>query len=102
MSDKDKILKLVGGTRVKNAWGTADDEPEGASSWKEFYEERRAWPKTCRIKYCGDEAILGAHVTIYGQRGEWIIPMCAKHNNFYNKKWMPVNQGTFAVLEVER
>ena len=102
MFDEDVILKLKSGTEVKNARGTGDDEPVGGGSWKEFYEERRTWPKTCRIRRCSKDATAGAHVKIEGEYGEWIIPMCAEHNHPSNEDWMPVNQDTFAILEVEQ
>ena len=101
MVGKDRIL-LNSASKVKNAVGTGDDEPEGASSWKEFYEERHAWPKTCRIYGCGEVATDGAHVKIKKKRKEWIIPMCDDHNHPSNKAWMHVNKGTWAFLEKVR
>ncbi len=90
-------MTLESGTEVRNIEGSAMCSPVGYDSWKKFYMDNRAWPTSCRILNCGDEATAGAHVTIKGESGVWIIPMCAGHNHPDNTDWMPVNANTVAV-----
>ncbi len=90
-------VTLESGTEVRNIEGSAMCSPVGYDSWKEFYMDNRAWPASCRILGCGDEATDGAHVTINGESGVWIIPMCGDHNHPENTDWMKVNANTGAV-----
>jgi hypothetical protein len=88
---------LASGTRVRNIQGTSQCAPIGYDTWKQFYESECSWPSTCRILSCGNCAQAGAHVSISGQDGVWIIPMCAEHNHPNNLVEMPVNANTIAV-----
>ena len=90
---------LVSGTYVRNVEGSTICVPKGYRSWKQFYKSNASWPAslTCRIYDCGSKARVGAHVQISGLIGIYIIPMCARHNNFSRVDWMTVNANTVAV-----
>ena len=90
-------VTLQSGTEVQNIEGTSSCSPKRNDSWKKFYKSYHSWPASCRILNCGVIATAGAHVTIKGESGVWIIPMCAGHNHPENTDWMPVNANTVAV-----
>jgi hypothetical protein len=85
--------------QVQNIPGTGDDEPpSGFASWKDFYKSHHLWPKMCRIHGCTRKKLHGGHVNILGVRGDWIIPICARHNHPSETEEMSVNANTVAVL----
>lgn len=87
---------LESGRLVVNINGTSICLPRGFSSWKEFYTYWSFhWPRTCRIKGCGKEAEVGAHVWVQWENDVFLIPMCRSHNK--RNGLFPVNEGTRAV-----
>lgn len=90
--------------RVKNITGTRACAPREVSTWKRYWmkETGRDWPKRCRISGCGEPAIGGGHVHVYGYYDNvYIIPMCNSCNNSIKTSWMYVNTRTEAA-HVER
>ena len=97
-----RSIQLKSGHLIQNIRGTRDCLPQGYSSWKEFYRSHAtAWPRSCRVYGCGDNAYGGAHVAVYGEEGVFIVPMCRRHNSAYNDDVLPVNEGTIAVAVSE-
>ena len=92
------MLKLQRGTGVRNIQGTSSCAPRGSGTWKQFYTQRtNFWPRWCCIFRCGNGATGGAHASISGLNGVWIIPMCSEHNSAYNSSLMIVDEDTVAV-----
>ncbi|CAB4040878.1 Hypothetical predicted protein [Paramuricea clavata] len=104
MSKQSEMI-LKSGSKVRNIEGTADCEALGFDSWKKYYKgaggKKRKWPARCRISDCNREATDGAHVECKRRSGEWIIPMCSKHNNPSNEKWMSVKRSSTVVRAVD-
>ncbi|CAB4019195.1 Hypothetical predicted protein, partial [Paramuricea clavata] len=89
-------VKLPPFTEVRIIKCTASRQRHGYSSWKQLYEDTVGnWPDLCRVSYCTQKAIYGAHVEVYAEPGVvYIIPMCAKNHS--NNDWMRINANTFA------
>ena len=81
-----------------------DLRPRGRTLWsKEMYlwNNECQWPYNCYIMDCMERADGGGHVHVEGQRRNavYIVPMCDRtHNTAKNKEWLPVKQGTKAML----
>lgn len=69
---------------VKNLNGTSGRLPDGASSWKEYWENEtgRKFGR-CSCKGCGNTAEVGAHVqkSNSSDRKWYIVPLCKGDNN---------------------
>ncbi|CAB4033889.1 Hypothetical predicted protein [Paramuricea clavata] len=101
--EADKV-KLPTGTEVQNIGGTTSCRSFGYDSWKQFYEDTVGnWPAMCPVNYCTRKAVYGAHVRVdFNPSGAWIMPICARHNHYTNKDWMPINANTIAVYVEEQ
>jgi hypothetical protein len=70
---------------VKNLNGTTDnDPPEGYSTWKEFWEDKKEKDfSTCSCKDCSNDAEVGAHVKkANSSDNKWyIVPLCTSCNH---------------------
>ena len=88
---------------MQNIRGTNTCHPRGRArhygTWKKFYvgDDEREWPRTCRIRECGEPAHGGAHVHVDGEEGVFIVPMCQEHNTPQEDDWLPVKPRTVVV-----
>jgi hypothetical protein len=67
--------------KITNCTGTGDRGCSCGSwldHWKKF--SKQAVPTYCPAKDCYNKELLGAHVTIEGQSGQWILPLCGDCN----------------------
>lgn len=69
----------------KNVNRTANrNVPDGYESWLDFYEkESGKSAKSCKVKYCTNDATDGAHVKkVDSIDNSWyIVPLCRSHNH---------------------
>lgn len=66
----------------KNKRGTGNRNCR-CGSWKQHWLNfsGRGWPNNCCVKWCGEEAEVGAHIFNLRVSGEKIVPMCRACNN---------------------
>ena len=68
---------------IKNKKETSNKiPPTRYSSWLDFWKRRKGLHVTnCEVRSCIENAEVGGHVTIVGERtGEYILPVCYKHH----------------------
>lgn len=85
---------------VVNVAGTTADKPCGSIlSWRVWWEQATDdWFDVCVSTRCRQNAVVGAHVRITGQKGIFIVPHCPGCNDVRMTESTNTVQGTVAVL----
>lgn len=68
----------------QNKGGTGNRDTCRCGSWKNHwlrFSGSTVWPLYCCVSGCYNYAEDGGHAINDYQSGEWILPMCKKHNN---------------------
>lgn len=84
--EEQKVVKADEPEMPLEGWrnkGGTGERKCGCGSWKKHWMNlsKEEWPKYCSESLCLEKPKDGAHIYHPDVEGEYIVPLCAKHNH---------------------